>query len=76
MTTRAAKKRERRGRRNVNLWLASSLLDALDEAVAAVEPRTTKTALLEVIIREHLEREGRWPPRGGKEAGDDRQGRA
>ncbi len=47
---------------NLNVWIDSELGESFEEALKRIEPRTSKTALLEMLLREHLRSKGFWPP--------------
>lgn len=61
--TAASDKRSRAGR-NLNVWLPTALVDALDRYVDTSRPRTDKTGATEVALEEFLKSKGFWPPSG------------
>lgn len=57
--------RQRSGR-NVNAWLDSELMSALQDYMQSLEVPPTLTRVLELTVREFLQKRGFWPPRGGR----------
>ncbi len=47
---------------NLNLWIGQQVGEAFAALVDGIEPRTNKSAYVEMLIREHLKAKGLWPP--------------
>jgi hypothetical protein len=45
----------------LHVWLDPELIAALEEYVAGIAPRTTKTAVVEGAIQQMLKDKGFWP---------------
>lgn len=55
-------KRIRPGKANLNVWIAASVVDALDNYVEGTEPKPTATSAVELALKRFLTEAGYWPP--------------
>jgi hypothetical protein len=55
-------KRVRPGKANLNVWIAASVIDALDRYVEGTEPKPTATSAVEHALKRFLAEVGYWPP--------------
>lgn len=63
------KKKPARTGKPLSVFIDPSLREAIDNAVDAIRPTTTLTAIVEQALEEYLGRLGHWPP--ASQADDD-----
>ena len=55
------KKPQRKGE-PLGVYITPELYAAFDSYIEATEPRTSKTAIISMLLRRFLEEQGHWPP--------------
>lgn len=64
MAVMAKPKQRVRTGENLNVWIRSDIVEALRAYVDTIEPRTTKTAVVETALIRYLKEAGYWSPSG------------
>ncbi len=69
MSKTGRKKKQKRGGVPLGLYILPEIFGAFSRFVEGSEPRTSKTAVIEMLLKRFLEAEGYWPPPDTKKQG-------
>lgn len=56
-------KKPRRAGVPLHAWIDEAIMSAMDSYLKATEPRVSKTAAIEVALKDFLRGKGFWPPK-------------